>query len=525
MESRQGNKIGEFMFDNLEGTSHELDDELYARHTEIENFKDLEKTRGTSIPALFNIFYKFIQNPSTVSVETFKRMVDTDETIGAGVDLLTTVLASRLGTYQHENDEVTEWMNKALSLIDGGFYQAVKELLSASWAGFSVQEATWANHEHGYIVERLMTLPPATVLFEVDRIGKLTSDGILQYQRNYNPALLGGGGLFGTGFTGAFWGFDGKPDPLAKLGDLAYPIRVANTFNYLSIRIPKQKCIHFAFDAQGRFGNPYGRSLLRRAYSLWVMKCAFLQMLSIALDRKGTPLTVVFSDPNSTVLNPSKYVPGQNPKGQAGFGERADLAAVKAFKEIHNDSVIFLPGMKGKQFEVESLQVNADAGVFLGAIQMCNQGMLRALSIPSLLFNTGDGSGSWALGQEHAKTFDKTLDGMLLSLKQCLLDQLIKPLLQFNFPEEVWKHQGVGDFTKKDLGTDELDKILESYGKLQDMGVIDVSDLQDLNKIREMAGFAVREDVPESAMKHQDKSLGGEEEWTGKKPSEETTSA
>ena len=86
-----------------EAAKQELNDMLYARHVEIQSFKDLEVQRGTPIPALFNQFYKFIQNPSSVSVETYKRMIDTDDTIGSCVDFLTTCLAARIGRYQHPN--------------------------------------------------------------------------------------------------------------------------------------------------------------------------------------------------------------------------------------------------------------------------------------------------------------------------------------------------------------------------------------------------------------------------------------
>src|SRR5690242_6567702 len=92
----------------LEWSDLDLERELFARHVEVETFKDLEVQRGTPIPALFNIFYKFIQNPSSVSVETYKRMVDTDDTIGSGVDFLTTALSARLGRYQHPSQEITE---------------------------------------------------------------------------------------------------------------------------------------------------------------------------------------------------------------------------------------------------------------------------------------------------------------------------------------------------------------------------------------------------------------------------------
>ena len=92
----------------------ELDKMLYATDANIESIEDLMNQRGTSIPALFNTVYKFIQNPSSVSVETFKRMIDTDDTIGSGVDFLTTCLAARLGPYTHTNKEIAKWVNERL---------------------------------------------------------------------------------------------------------------------------------------------------------------------------------------------------------------------------------------------------------------------------------------------------------------------------------------------------------------------------------------------------------------------------
>lgn len=476
------------------GMDKELEEMLYARHAEIKSFEDLKATRGTPIPALFNLFYKFIQNPSTVSVETFKRMVDTDDTIGSGVDFLTTVLASRIGGYQHKNEEVTEFVNEALTKIKGGWFNAIKEMLSATWAGFSVQEKVWANTDLGFIIERLITLPPSTILFEVDRSGELTQDGVLQYQRNLNPALLGGGGLFGTGFATAAFPVPGRQDPYARLGDYPFPIRVANTFQYLSIRIPVEKCVHYSFDAQGKFGNPYGRSLLRRAYKYYVMKDAFLQMLSIALDRKGTPLMVVYANPNYTVVDQDKAVAGTTNRGK-DVGMRADRAALRAFTEIHNDSVIVLPGKKDEHFTVEPVRVDGNPDVFITAIEMCNKSILRSLLIPSLIFGNGDGSGSYSLGQEHSKTFDKLVDGINEGVIQTILKDIVTPLIKYNFPEEVWKKDGFGDFSKREFSQDEQDKILSSIEKAVNMGAVDMTDLADLNKVREVMGFAERKDA------------------------------
>lgn len=474
----------------------ELENMLYARHTEIKSLSDLENQRGTPIPALFNQFYKFIQNPSTVSVETYKRMVDTDDTIGSGVDFLTTCLAARLGGYVHPSKEVTKFVTMALAKIEGGFYNTTKEILSASWAGFYVGEKVWANEDVGFIVKKIVPLPPGTVLLETERTGELTSDGILQYQRNYNPANLAYGV---SGYGGFGWsnGVPGRPDPMAKIGDMPFPIRTANTYNYLSIRIPVQKCLHYAFDAQGKFGNPYGRSLLRRAYKWYVMKDAFLQMLAIALDRKGTPLTIVYADPNTSLLDPDKASLAMNNKGLSGKSIRADKAASDAFKNIHNDSTIILPGKKGQVYETDFVPQTSNAGDFMGAIDLCNKSLMRAMLIPSLIFGNGDGSGSYSLGQEHAKTFDKILDGMLAGTKEVILSQLVGEIIKYNFPESVWKKDGFGDFGKRVLTPEEISKEIDILDKAVNMGAIDMTDLNDLNTTRDKIGFEPMDKIPE----------------------------
>lgn len=468
---------------------------LYARHAEIESFKDLSQQRGTSVPAIFSQFYKFVQNPSTVSLQTFKRMVDTDETIGSGVDFLTTCLTARLGNYQHKSKEITEWVNARLEDIEGGMISNVKELLSATWAGFFVGEKNWANTENGFVVKKIVPLPPVTVLFEMDREGRVTPDGILQYQRNWNPFTLNGGlGVFGGSFgTGS--GFSvgsSRPDPFAKFGDLDFPARTASAYNYLSVRIPRQKCIHYAFDAQGKFGNPYGRSLLRRCYKYYVTKDAVLQMMVVALDRKGTPLTVVYADPNTTLMDPNQKQAGVSAKGQR-IGMRADVAAQKAFANLHNDSVIILPGKKGEIFDTDFINQSANTDTFISAIDLCNKSILRGLLIPALIFGNGDGSGSFALGQEHARTFDKILDGILAGAKQCLLQQLVYEMIAYNFPRSAWEKDGLGDFAKREMTQEERDKELDVCQKAVDMGAIDMTDLQDMNQVREKAGFEPRD--------------------------------
>lgn len=477
----------------------QFEEMLYARHVSIDSPEDLKEQRGTPIPALFNQFYKFIQNPSSVSVETFKRMIDTDDTIGSGVDFLTTCLAARLGRYTHPSKEITDHVNKALNKVRGGFTNNVKEITSASWAGFFVGEKVFGNDDElGFIPIKIVPMPPSTLLFETERTGEISDDGILQYQRNFNPYLLGRGvGNFG-GSVGAGFGYSqgagGRPDVFARLGDLPFALRTANSFNYLCIRIPRAKCIHYAFDAQGKMGNPYGRSLLRRCYKYYVIKDAILQAMVIALDRKGTPLTVVYYDPNAPIMDRTKIADPNNTAGARDNRAAAihpGLAAQKAMANIHNDSVIYIPGMKGTVYELESLSQQSNAADFIAALDFCNKSILRALLIPSLMF--GDGAGGYALGEVHAKTFDKVLDGINAGLEDVLLNEWVKDILMLNFPRSAWEKDGLGSFSKRDLTQDEMQKVMAMFEQGINAGVIDQGDLNDLNKMRDSIGFDERD--------------------------------
>jgi hypothetical protein len=225
------------------------------------------------------------------------------------------------------------------------------------------------------------------------------------------------------------------------------------------------------------------------------MKDAILQMLSIALDRKGTPLTLVWADPNAPIANNDATGEQLNNKGQRNKGIRADLAAKSAFKNVHNDSVIILPGKKDQVYSVESLSQASNASDFLESLRFCNQSIMRALLLPALVFNGGDGAGSYALGQEHAKTFDKILDSMLDGLNHVLVQQLIGEMIKYNFPESAWKKDGLGKFSKRELTQDEIQKEMETVEKAVNIGAIDMNDLGDLNVIREKMGFEPREEL------------------------------
>lgn len=478
------------ILDFIEDVVPSIRNELTARFDELSNLEKDQVQLGTAVPQLYGSLSRFVANPSTVSVETYKRILDTDETIGAGLDFMNLAMIARFGDYVHPVPEVQSFVRRALTNMEGSWHENLDEMLSAEWAGFSVTEQIWKFDEDfdgapAFVPSKLATYPPLTLVFAVDRNGKVLPDGIYQYQRYHNTYFSGG--QYGT--FGPMEGF--RPDTLASAGDLPYPVRIAADLSYLTVRMPKDKMIHLRSSSTGKFDNPYGRSILRRAYKNWVLKDAFLKMWVIAADRKGTPLVVGYAAPNDTVLQQN-----QNDIGGDGISQlRADQAMAATFKTIHNSSFIVLPGKKGEVYDIESIQTQGDMNIFKDAVDYFNRALMRSMLLPPLVMGGGDGAGSFALGAEHHKIFQKIIDGKLKPYKQGILEQFIRKIISYNFPKQLWAKHGLGDFVSEEHDPELMEKLVNVYRSASESGFIDPSHQEDLDFVRAKLGMKKKKAV------------------------------
>ena len=262
------------------------------------------------------------------------------------------------------------------------------------------------------------------------------------------------------------------------------PIRIAADLTYLTVKLPKDKVIHLRSSSTGKFDNPYGRSILRRAYKNWVLKDAFLNMWVVAADRKGTPLVIGYAAPNDTVIAQTQG-DGQVNQGQM----RSDQAMASVMKTIHNSSFIVLPGKKGETYDVEAIQVQGDMNVFKDGIEYFNKALMRALLIPPLVMSAGDGAGSYALGESHNKIFQQVIDGKLKMYKQGILDQFISKIIAYNFPKALWEEHGYGEFVLEEHDPDIMEKLANTFRTLTETGYMSPDAQQDLDHVREKMGM------------------------------------
>lgn len=467
------------MLDWVDDVLPNIKSELKNRYDELSRLEQEQVQMGTSVPQLYGSLSRFIANPSTVSVETYKRMLDTDETVGAGIDFLNLAMTARFGDYKHPVPKIQEFVRKAIAQMEGSWHENIDEMLSCQWAGFSITEQLWRMEDDfmgapAFLPRKLVTYAPLTLVFAVNRHGEVLPDGIFQYQRFHNTFF--NSYMYGVS-RGDLNGF--RPDLFASVGDYPYPVRIAADLTYLTVKIPKDKVIHLRSSSTGKFDNPYGRSILRRAYKSWVVKDAFLKMWVVAADRKGTPLVVGYAAPNDTVQENVENT------DRGITAQRADQAMANIFKNIHNSSFIVLPGKKGETYDVESIQVQGDMNVFKDGIEYCNRALMRALLIPPLVMSSGDGAGSFALGAEHHKIFRQSIDGSLKPHKQAILDQWVRKIIAYNFPENMWKSHGVGEFILEEFDPEVMEKLGQIYGNLTEKGYMSPEDQVDMDQVRE----------------------------------------
>lgn len=365
-----------------------------------------------------------IYNPDSIPASEYDRIYQQDETVFSGVQILVHSILSRLGDYTHQDPDKELFVRTQFEQMHGSIRKVMAEkLVSAIVFGFSLAENVYKQIPGGIGLASIQVLHPKDVSLELHREGP---------EKN----------------------------------------RVARFFQYKDglahAELPPAKCIHMVHE--GFAGNPFGVSRLKRAWKSMFIKDVLLRAYGTCLERYGTPITTA----EATNLSGQVNYAGQIYSGADFVGRQLDSLGRKG--------VLVLPNGTSVKIHYAPAGLGAD---FLAAIQYCNRSIHQAIGLPSLVADSGS-VGSYSLGQEHSATFQLIVTSILEDLIDILLDQLVRPLLEYNFgPQE-----DLGDFS-----VDVFDPVLakataEASAVLLNSGVADASRLADLNLLRE------RNDLP-----------------------------
>ena len=212
-------------------------------------------------------------------------------------------------------------------------------------------------------------------------------------------------------------------------------------------------------------GNPNGTSDLRAAYRWYWLKSKLAKYWGIFLEKYGSPTAK------------GSYKRGL-PKQQ-----QQDLLSV--LDKIQQETSIVVPD----DVTVELLTANQQitGGGYKDAIEYCDRQMKVALLGQTLTTGEGDRTGSLALGQVHEDIQDIIIRKLKRKVEECIDEQIIRDLVDFNFAERVYPN-----FTLT-LDEKDISSLSEAIWRLASVEIVDPRE----SWLREYLGLPAREELPE----------------------------
>jgi hypothetical protein len=493
---------------------------------------------GSAIPYIFNVVGDLLVNPSTVSPSTFKKMVESDPVIFACMLNTITSIISTLGGYIHENESIQKHIRYAINKNKRGFRTLCKDILTGVYAGFSRQEKIWDYDEflESDIIVDTVPLPQNSLIFRVNPYGDLQEEGVGQYV--FNSFFPGFSSLFSYGMGNVFQPLVGGltngaqsnyfntsnlngmfgVDPYASSGDLDIPYRTYMISPVGLVWLPTDKTIGFEYYGVTNNKNPYGRPIGRSIYNAWVAKYGILQSYLLALKKKAAPMLIGYARPE---VPAGAYDPN-NPQGGAQAGQPgaaiqdATTALAGAFAQYSSTDGIVLAGMDNEIFHVDKIDIQGELSAYVEALKWCDEQIMTGLMTPKTMFGS-DGKGSYALSYSQRDIHAMFVNSVRDDLKECLLLQYIKPMIEEAFDESEHDNEW-GDFDIQRTSIDEQVKLGTLYADMTESGVLDITNIADMNQMRENLGFQPLESIPSYAKKLQ-KALTMPKGESGSSPS------
>ncbi len=424
---------------------------------------------GTSIPvAFFPGNDNIIIDPSNVGTGIIDRMIKTDDTISSAVQFKIMMILSKIGEYQHSNDEIKKFVQKYLKNMRGPNWSvAMQGMLSYHGYKFSVSEVNFGlDDDLRKTPVQIKSYHPSTIAFEVDENGEITDHGIIQFTHQHtqfsNPNWR---------FTAIRHGFTVK-NPFTTPVDRLHPHRVPFFQNIGMVRIPRNKVVHMTGLNFNTFGNPYGNSAVRTAHMLWQIKVFMLKQMGITGKRHATSRIWATAPHGAQKV---EVVLGNGMTKQVSPAEAVRLMLKDAET---NDNLVTGPEDDGYKMTV--LADTAGLDQFVNVINALNVWIFRCFLMPSLVMTDGT-AGSRSLGDKHFQIVDRIAEADAAEFTEGIINQFIER----NIIENFGIQDDYGSFAQRPQTIEERQRLGSMFGQLANDGWLDPSGKKDVEFVRE----------------------------------------
>lgn len=366
--------------------------------------KQISRPKDSWVNKMFGDTY----NPDR-QIPDYKRMVDYDAQIKAGLDLITYTLLSKKVVITPAADDPEEpiEMEEAINLLTGPEEPSIPEEPSL-------------NEEIADFLEDMLGNMKTTMrrvrkdIYTAIPYGFSVSEIIYRYDEQSNQIVWDDVKSIDIDTLDHCFVYDEFGD-LKEIKQDYGGVTGDNT-------IPPEKCLIYSFDEE--FGNKYGRSILKQVYDHWFMKRKTLKWFNIFLEKLQSPLLY------GKVVNPTD--------------QEKLLDTLDDVKEGKANVVV------NKDDELGILETALKGEGFQSAIAYHDTMIFRRFMIGSLILGQTDASGSYAQSQTHREVFTVVLDGIHEDVA-AIFQRKLKELVDMNYDVDKYPTFSFEPVTEKDI--------------------------------------------------------------------------
>lgn len=353
--------------------------------------------------------------------------------LALATDLRILFIMEMLGEYSHSSLRIQNKVRSNLARMDGSWEELLMKLFRYIPYGYSVSEKSYVIKNGKAEISRVNPLDINRVIPIFDSKGIITH---IEY-------------------------LEGNGDRVK----LKYPSQV----------------LHLKHQPHLQQSNTWaGISAISRAIPYCELEEAMLMALAIAGTRQSVPLLIAKTNINEQVEIydengvPLKDLQGRNITVSKGSKLLQDV------KNLENGSVLVV----GMMDEIEALVQQADPNFFRFIFEYLDSMKMWSLMVPSLLVGIGEsGTGDSNLAKTHMKTFQISASNEAKIFGNYLIENLIKPMLDFNYSNL----DDYGSFPiKKDM-SDNAIELVNALINLTDKNILTSEEIRD--KIIQVTGL------------------------------------